>query len=224
MAVNANAPVRYRLNGRTITAPEGDMVRASEGTPLRLESNSGQASAMSAPLPSKRFDALPMTEVRLERLDVRFAGDGTAKVQRSKKPEEIRDEEPEPIAAAFSQSNEAFASMPLWSGDSTDAAASLPFAFEPEYSPVLISGVQSAENDKQPRPVRNANVYRRVGVRVPAEIFEKETVAPRPDRIQDASGMAPAADGAVRGTEVRLPSSALGIGMASDYQPEKNTF
>ena len=92
------------------------------------------------------------------------------------------------------------------------------FSFAPDSSPVIIAGVKAPGKQKRDMPVRNANVYRTRGAtRQPAEIIEKETVAPRGDN--DTSVMAPSGSGAIHKTQVRLPSSTRGIGMASDYRP-----
>ncbi|MCC8190679.1 MAG: tetratricopeptide repeat protein [Planctomycetes bacterium] len=93
------------------------------------------------------------------------------------------------------------------------------FSFAPDRSPVLIAEVIAPGVTRREMPVRNANVYRPLGsARQPAEIIEKEAVAPRAG--DDTSAMVPGRSG-VKRADVRLPSTARGVGMTSDYNPVK---
>lgn len=113
----------------------------------------------------------------------------------------------------------AYASLRSWEvEDMNSGAGSVPkaFNFDPDFSPVIIADMRSPSRSGGDMPVRNPNLYRRrSGDRQPAEIIEKDPVAPREAR--DEAGMAPADDGKVRRAEVKLPSSSQGVGMTSDY-------
>ncbi len=95
------------------------------------------------------------------------------------------------------------------------------FSFSSDDSPIIVASVMSPGTDRNEVPERNANVYRRQGgKRRPAEITENEPISPR--LVLDASVMVPPAGGAVPRTEVRLPMSSRGLGMADGYrQPQR---
>ncbi len=129
-----------------------------------------------------------------------------------------------PGFSGISGVGEAYASLPAgnggdWESDGAGSARALPaFSFEPDASPVIIPGFRAPGEAKRDMPVRNANLYRATGGdRHPAEIIEKEPVRPHP--LPDASIMAVPGDGNVHRAEVRLPTSAQGVGMSSDYAP-----
>lgn len=131
-----------------------------------------------------------------------------------------------PWMGAIPGTTQAYASLPLMgTGDLYQGDADAmppPFTFEPGASPELIADVGSYGNASgRDLPVRNANLYRSLsGGRRPAEIIEKEPLrpmpTPTPEPVLDASGMAPSGNGRMYRTEVRLPSTSQGIGMASD--------
>ncbi len=95
------------------------------------------------------------------------------------------------------------------------------FSFSSDDSPIIVASVMSPGTERNEVPERNANVYRRQGgKRRPAEITENEPISPR--LVLDASVMVPPAGGAVPRTEVRLPMSSRGLGMADGYrQPQR---
>lgn len=116
-------------------------------------------------------------------------------------------------------SHAVLSSLPIWAGKEKDRARGdrmPPFTFEPDKSPTIISGFQAPEEVATAMPVRNPSLFHRAGgERQPAEIIEKEQMTPRVPH--DASTMTPSSDGSARRAEVILPTSAIGVGMASDY-------
>ncbi|MCC8164980.1 MAG: hypothetical protein LIQ31_02225 [Planctomycetes bacterium] len=91
------------------------------------------------------------------------------------------------------------------------------FSFSSDDSPIILAAVMSPGTDEGEVRERNANVYRRQGgKRRPAEITENEPISPR--LVLDASVMVPPAGGAVPRTEVRLPMSSRGLGVADGYR------
>lgn len=103
-------------------------------------------------------------------------------------------------------------------GANEDIFAPVTFSFSAADSP-LITDFRAPGEAERDMPVRNANVFRPAGPRRPAEITEREnTGSVAPD---DAFAMQPPQDGGIYRTELRLPSSAPGIGMTSDYVESK---
>ncbi len=243
------ANATYRIDGKMITVRPGESVRASSSGVARVEPRSEypqeiQASVRPAPVPGRPEKFYPVAEVRL---------DHATPVQppASLRPPEPVKQAPKPLNLGYTPSQsddpflvgpsepltpepadqdigmvsgtgEALASLPNWTPSPPEDGQIPPFSFEPDMSPVLIAGYRAPGEAEQGRPIRNANLYRRAGDRVPAEIIEKEPVSPKPQ--PDMSGMAPAGDGAVHRAEVQLPSSAMGIGMASDYRSAPGAY
>ncbi len=234
VSVVPQSRLTYELDGRRIQVDPGHTVISSAGQPVLVESIA--TSAMSAPLSGVRSGRPPVTEVRLDRsrfplgnLKPLPAGspdtaDAPIPSWDQEKIKEQGQDEDSALHSSITVPMDAFASLTMWADVLESESAIPPFSFAPDQSPVLISGIRAPENGGRDRPVRNTNVYRRAGNRIPAEVIEKETVSPKPKLVPDTSFMTPAADGTVRRAEVRLPSSAMGIGMASDYQPGKDTF
>lgn len=190
------AAVAYHIDGRNIKAGPGETVYVS--SPERLTRRAApqeiQASVPSAP--AWRGRDYPRTKVTLN--------NGAA---------------PEPSAVA---ADTAYATLGQRGADKPrhfdDGGVRIPraFTFEPDASPVIIRGVTSPGGGGRAMPVRNANVYRRLGGgRQAAEVIDKEPV--EPSRIPDNSVMAPPNGGRLYRAEVVLPSSARGIGMDSEY-------
>ncbi|MDR2390687.1 MAG: tetratricopeptide repeat protein [Planctomycetota bacterium] len=130
----------------------------------------------------------------------------------------------EPVSMVGNRGEGAYASIPAGVGGSgfkiPSGHSALPaFSFAPDASPILIAWMRSSAGMLDRPPIRNANLFRPVpgGGRQPAEIIEKEP-APSP-AVPDYSGMTPPNGPATPRTEVCLPSSSLGVGMASDYIP-----
>lgn len=119
-----------------------------------------------------------------------------------------------PASAQTVASRRGWASVPARADErmlpSTPPAA---FTFAPDPSPVIIASLRSPDEPGNRMPPRNTNVYRPLAAkRQPAEITEKD-----PPLLPDLSAMRTGEDGLPRLTQVRLPGSAVGIGMATDY-------
>ncbi|MCL2001433.1 MAG: hypothetical protein FWG74_08375 [Planctomycetes bacterium] len=116
--------------------------------------------------------------------------------------------------------DQAYASLPAGNGHAGGGAPlAIPvFSFESGTSPVIISGLRAPAEANRDMPVRNANLFRSAGgSRQPAEITEKEPIQPHP--LFDVSTLTVPGDGNLHRTSVRLPTSAKGIGISSDYRP-----
>lgn len=210
------------VSGQTVKVNPGDVIRARgnevsvakyRDVPLLTETRSDLAAQTSQTAVSAN---VPKTEVRM--IPSPVPAQKAAQQAQPRNPLLAPLDlgyTPAPTQAYASLNDLDMAEAPAGGNAGQKGFAPVIFSLDTTDSPLLVTDFRAPGEAGREMPVRNANVFRPAGPRRPAEITEQESAGPV--YPGDASTMRPPQDGGVYRTEVRLPSSAPGIGMTTDY-------